>query len=416
MKINLPMHLGIGKYEFVRMAITKLLLPRSQIFAMPEGPKLFLSDVLIHINGKWSDDKNNKEHIPFDLRLDGMTVTVTFYLGKNDKSHITISVASCNIHIDHVNIFSSINQSLLRNLYKQNFQTILQTDINKKICKVIRDATTSYMEPYLQTMPVKVNVDEIAGIDYTPMKPPQISNHNLDIPLRGNFFSLTKHKSHPSHPPIMNFHGSQLQMIFFAVSHTLFDSAKHVYQDAGIKFLHVTNSKLLKDSKFPLTTRYYGTLIPGLSKKFPNMEMKIDVGLPPLPTVVYNSRHKMSLTSVLSVHVYAISPRSSHSLLFTLSLDTSVTLHLSVKNGTISGHLSLESIKIKLKHSNVGNFQESVLHQVFVHYMNEVWIPTVNRRLEKGYPLPIPVNLHFFNYIVYPHKNFLVFGSDFNYF
>ncbi|XP_031805178.1 bactericidal permeability-increasing protein-like [Sarcophilus harrisii] len=111
MKINLPMHLGIGKYEFVRMAITKLLLPRSQIFAMPEGPKLFLSDVLIHINGKWSDDKNNKEHIPFDLRLDGMTVTVTFYLGKNDKSHITISVASCNIHIDHVNIFSSINQS-----------------------------------------------------------------------------------------------------------------------------------------------------------------------------------------------------------------------------------------------------------------------------------------------------------------
>ncbi|XP_074148818.1 bactericidal permeability-increasing protein-like [Sminthopsis crassicaudata] len=416
MKINLPIQLGIGKHELIRMAFTKFLLPRSRVLMMPEGPKLSLTNVLIHITGKWSNDKYNKEHIPFDLRLDGVSISVTFYLGKNDKGHITISVSSCNIHINYVNIFSSTDQSLLRDLYKQNFQAVLQNDINEKICRVICNATTSYMEPYLQTMPVIVQVDEIAGIDYSPMKPPQISNHNLEIPLKGNFFSLIHQESHPYQPQIMNFHGSQIQMIFFAVSHTVFDSAKHVYQDAGIKSLHVTNSKLSKDSKFPLTTNYYGTLIPKLSQKFLNMEMKIEVGLPPLPTVVYNSRQKMSLTSVLSAHVYAISSNSSHNLLFTLSLDTSVTLHIYVKNGTILGRLSLESIEIKLKHSNVGYFQESVLKDAFIHYMNEVWIPRVNWRLEKGYPLPIPVDLHFFNYIVYPHKNFLVFGSDFNHF
>ncbi|XP_020846196.2 bactericidal permeability-increasing protein-like [Phascolarctos cinereus] len=265
-------------------------------------------------------------------------------------------------------------------------------------------------------MPVKVNLDGIAGIDYSLIQPPKSRGYHLDIPLKGQFFSLTHHTSFPFSPSAVSFRSSQLQMVYFGVSHSFFDSAIHVYKNAGIKSLQTNSSMVPKDSKYTLSTDYYGILIPQLSKDFPSMAMTIDIDFPSsAPTIFVDSRMKLSLMSSLSTHVFVVFSNSSQTPLFTLKLKTTVTLYIAVKDGTILGRMTLESLSMELKKSYIGHFQASLLQDPFTYYMSKVWLPIINGRLEQGYPLPVPANLHFSDYIVYPHKHFLVFGTDFIY-
>ncbi|XP_036605676.1 bactericidal permeability-increasing protein-like [Trichosurus vulpecula] len=406
LKIPLLIQMGLGDYELIRMMISKFVLQKSHISAVPKGFLLSMTDGLIIINGKWTNEKAKNNHIPFDLKLDGVSIRVTFKLGKNNKDQMSISVLSCIIHIGSVNIFTSTNQSLLRDVYEKNFQTMLHKNMFQKICSKIKTLTAFSVEPYLHTVPVKVNLDEIAGIDYSLIEPPKFKGHHLDIPLKGQFFSLTHHHTpYPFHPSAVDFRNSQLQMVFIGVSNSFFDSANHVYKNAGIKSLQMNSSMVPKDSKYILSTDYYGILIPQLSKDFPSMAMKIVVDFPAsVPTIFIDSRTKLSLMSSLSTHVFAIFSNSSETLLFTLRLKTIVTLYIKVKSGTILGRMTLESLDVELEQSYIGHFQVSLMQDPFAYYISKVWLPIMNERLEQGYPLPVPTNLHFSDYIVYPHK------------
>uniref|UniRef100_F6T1U6 Bactericidal permeability-increasing protein n=1 Tax=Monodelphis domestica TaxID=13616 RepID=F6T1U6_MONDO len=169
-------------------------------------------------------------------------------------------------------------------------------------------------------MPVKVYADKIAGINYSLVAAPKIMTHGLFIPLKGQFFSLTNPSKHAFSPSVMKIPEDNHRMIYFAVSPYFFDSAKQVYQDAGIKSLKMTNEMVPKDSKFPLTTKVYGTLIPQVSKNFPNMKMQFILDMPSIPSIIITSKNNTSFMSSISTQAYAIFPNSSLAPLFRISL------------------------------------------------------------------------------------------------
>ncbi|XP_074057961.1 bactericidal permeability-increasing protein-like [Macrotis lagotis] len=355
MKIPLPKHLQIENYEFISMMISKVLWEKFLLSPFQGKLKYSITQGLILINGKWSDHKPVKNHIPFDLRLDNISITTTFNIGKNNKHQITVSVSTCLVHIRNIHIFTAVNQSMLTNIYKEKFQKVLQSNVNNEICGMIKNSTTSTLQPYLQTMPgmqkchndtprvnehdVKVNVDKITGINYSLMKPPKIMAHDVELSLKGQFFSLTHHHPRPSHPTVMHFHEDLPKMIYFGFSREFFESARQVYKAAGIKSFTMSNSMVPKDCKYQLMTNFYGTLIPELSQKFPDMTMKIVINLPSVPTVIANARKKIAFMSSISTNVYAMFSNSSVTPLFTLNLNTSVTIHIAMKNGFILGYL-----------------------------------------------------------------------------
>ncbi|XP_072486037.1 bactericidal permeability-increasing protein-like [Notamacropus eugenii] len=112
---------------------------------------------------------------------------------------------------------------------------------------------------------VKVNVDGIAGIDCSLMQPPKFKDDHVDISLKGQCYGLTHHTSYSFPSSAVNFRSSQLQMVYFGVSHSFFDSAIHVYKNAGIKYLQMSSSMVPKDSEYILSTDYYGIMIPQVS-------------------------------------------------------------------------------------------------------------------------------------------------------
>ncbi|XP_044515727.1 bactericidal permeability-increasing protein-like [Gracilinanus agilis] len=408
-------HQGIGHYQLINMSISKFQMPNMHVRLVPNvGLKLSIQKGLVTISGKWKDHKyDKKSHIPFVLKIN-VFITAMFYLGKNNKNQLTVSTNQFNIQTKTAKI-STTNQTSLKNLYKKVIGPIFQKEIKQKMSSMINNYTINYLQPYLQTMPVKVFADAIAGINYSLVAAPKVTAHGLYVPLKGQFFSLINQSKHAFSPSVMEIPEDNHQMIYFAVSHCFFNSAKQVYQDAGIKFLKMTDKMVPKDSKFPLTTNVYGTLIPQVSKMFPNMKMQFILGMPSISSITITSKKRMGFMCPISTHAYAIFPNSTLAPLFRISLNTFVSFYMRAKHGKILAHMELKRLQVNLNYSYIGNFQVSVLHNPLTYYMSKIWIPMINGRLKKGYHLPVPIHFHPYNYHIYSYKNYVLFGADFLY-
>ncbi|XP_027625988.1 lipopolysaccharide-binding protein-like [Tupaia chinensis] len=129
------------------------------------------------VSGNW---KAKKAFInlagTFDMGMDGTSISVSLNLGKDQSGRPNATVAYCSTSIGHISIDISGSLSWILNLFHERIENRIKETLKQKICEMIRKSAASYLKPYLQTLPVTLMIDQVAGLDYSLVGAPQVTS------------------------------------------------------------------------------------------------------------------------------------------------------------------------------------------------------------------------------------------------
>ncbi|XP_075702674.1 bactericidal permeability-increasing protein-like [Rhinoderma darwinii] len=408
--------LGNVKYNINGMVITNFQLPSSQVTLLPNvGLKLSISGAYIEIHGKWgvrylfiSSDGD------FELKVLGISISVGLSLGSDGSGRPTISTSGCSAHISDMQVHFSGGLDWLINLFDDVIASSLRNSMRNQICPMVVDAVKNQLEPVLRSLPVTSKIDHVAAIDYSLTGPPTVTADNLDVQLKGEFFEQSHRTPPPFSPQPLSIPDDHSLMVYFAVSDYLFNTAGFVYQSAGKLIFNVTDDMVSKDFPVRLNTSSFGKMIPQISKMYPNMLMKLKISSPSAPSLTMEPGN-VTISPVLDIQAYAILPNSSLAPLFLLNLSIDAVAKVGVHSSKIVGYLELSSIKIDLKHSDVGPFPVQIINYAVGYYVSHILLPKVNEILKNGYPLPLLDHIKLSNITLKLYKHYFVLGADVKY-
>ncbi|XP_004415370.1 PREDICTED: lipopolysaccharide-binding protein-like [Odobenus rosmarus divergens] len=417
-------------YDFYRLTIHCFELRNSDLRLRPrQGVRASLSNNYMFVSGNW---KVKKAFVTldgtFDVNVDGISISVSLKLGKDQSGRPTASVAHCRNSIGHISVDISGQLSWILNLFHErienNFKNILEqknrnndgiypagllgglydiihtgTDeclIQRKgrvngICEMVRKSTTSHLEPYLRTLPVISMIDQVAGIDYSLVDAPEVTSQVLDTPFKGEFFGQNWHSPAPfDAPPKKHDH-----MVYFAVSEYVFNTASWVYHQAGHMNFTIQNHHIPLDSPIHLHTSSFRAIIPQLARLYPNMELELETSPESAPFLMFTPG-SVTLMPVIDIQAFAVLPTSSdRKPLFQLRVTTNISATISVNSDRIAGSVTTGSkLKLELKHSNIRFINVELMEAILNYYALHTLYASLNAKLEEGFPLPLPRDTH----------------------
>ncbi|XP_045430588.1 lipopolysaccharide-binding protein-like [Pipistrellus kuhlii] len=393
--------MGSVSYEFTSLRIRSFQIRDSDLSLFPKrGVRASLSNNYMSIQGNW---KVKKAFVTlqgtFDLSMDGASISIYLNLGKDRSGRPTASVAHCSNSVGHISIHISGHLSWLLNLFHKRIENKIKDILKQEICRIVRMSTSSYLEPYLRTLPVTMMIDQVAGIDYSLVGAPQVTSQGLDTPFKGEFFSRSQRTPVPFDAPPIRLPPEHNRMAYFAVSQYVFNTASRVYHEAGHMNFTIRNEDIQKltmllsnhsakkwwnpnclDSEttpfttmiscfvsshlllllqipldFPiqLHTKSLGAVIPQLSRLYPNTELELEISPESAPFLIFTPGN-VTFKPVMNIQAFALMPNSSnHEPLF-----------------------QLRAVRL--------------LESIFNYYASYIIFPSFNEKLEEGFPLPLP--------------------------
>ncbi|XP_056406366.1 bactericidal permeability-increasing protein-like [Hyla sarda] len=158
----------------------------------------------------------------------------------------------------------------------------------------------------------------------------------------------------------------------------------------------------------------YSGFMGKISKRYPARPIKLKILSPSAPSLAVKPGN-LTLSPVLDIQAYAVLPKSALAPLFRITLSTHAVANVRVNSNRIVGFLVLNSIKIDLKHSDVGPFPVELLNLVLNYYISHILLPQVNEILANGYPLPLLDDVGLSNVVIKLHEHYLLLGADVKY-
>nr|XP_025731519.1 lipopolysaccharide-binding protein-like isoform X1 [Callorhinus ursinus]XP_025731520.1 lipopolysaccharide-binding protein-like isoform X1 [Callorhinus ursinus]XP_025731521.1 lipopolysaccharide-binding protein-like isoform X1 [Callorhinus ursinus]XP_025731522.1 lipopolysaccharide-binding protein-like isoform X1 [Callorhinus ursinus]XP_025731523.1 lipopolysaccharide-binding protein-like isoform X1 [Callorhinus ursinus]XP_025731524.1 lipopolysaccharide-binding protein-like isoform X1 [Callorhi len=242
-------------YDFYRLTIHRFELRNSDLRLRPrQGVRASLSNNYMFVSGNW---KVKKAFVTldgtFDVNVDGISISVSLNLGKDQSGRPTASVAHCRNSIGHISVDISGQLSWILNLLHKRIENNFKNILEQKIREMVRKSTTSHLEPYLRTPPVSSRIDQVAGIDYSLVGAPKVTSQVLDTPfkepwegdvsfcLQGEFFGQNWHSPALFDAPPIRLPEKHDHMVYFAVSEYVFNTASRVYHQAGLMNFTIQN-------------------------------------------------------------------------------------------------------------------------------------------------------------------------------
>uniref|UniRef100_A0A8C3J9Z2 Bactericidal permeability-increasing protein n=1 Tax=Calidris pygmaea TaxID=425635 RepID=A0A8C3J9Z2_9CHAR len=161
-------------------------------------------------------------------------------------------------------------------------------------------------------------IDAVAGVDYSLVGPPTATTQSLDVPMKGECYSLAQRSAVPFSPLALTLPPDHDRMVYFGVSSYFFNTASVAYHEAGALVFEITDSMIPKTIDFHLKTTTFSAFVPQV-KKYPDMQMKLRLSAPSAPFLNIGPGG-LSLRPVVDIQAYAILPNASMAPLFLLSL------------------------------------------------------------------------------------------------
>uniref|UniRef100_A0AAR2JP88 Bactericidal permeability-increasing protein n=1 Tax=Pygocentrus nattereri TaxID=42514 RepID=A0AAR2JP88_PYGNA len=378
--------LSAKSHSLTGLQILNLGLPKSQVRLVPgTGVSLSIGDAFINLHGNWRVKylRIIQDSGSFDLAVSGLSISTTI----NRKF---VDQALYEKHVLKV-LISSKNVLLFQ------------------ICPLVDEAIDD-MNPHLKTLNVLAQVDKYAEIEYSMVESPVVSNSNIDLSLKGEFYNIGQHKEPPFSPNPFSLPPQDSNMLYIGLSAFTINSAGFVYNSAGALSLYITDD-MIPSSPIRLSTRTFGAFIPQIAKQYPGLMMKLLVKTVKEPTITFEPDN-VTLQVQSAVTAYAIQPKSTLSPLFVLNLNASVSAKIYVEGVKVAGTLTLNEIDMALAKSYVGPFDVRSLNNIILMVLKIMVIPKVNARLEEGFPLPAIGKMNLVNTQLQILKGYMLIGTD----
>ncbi|XP_069740900.1 bactericidal permeability-increasing protein-like [Narcine bancroftii] len=408
-------HFGHIRYKIWNLHIYKFGLPQSSVrFSAGQGIQLSITNGYIGVKGKWKVKKRFiKLGGSIDVSVSRVSISETIGMSRDSRGSPSLRSLSCTSSVGHVSVSFHGIKRLIYKLFQKLLDKRIRSALNRQICPKVSSAVNG-LNNDLKTMKLLININNFAEVDYSLVNQIQITNKSMELDFKGEFYRVGHHKEPPFKPPPISLPHESNSMLYLGISDFLANSAGFVYHEAGILQKSITDDMIPSSSFIRLNTKSFSTIIPGLNKLYPNMNMTMKL-YSTRPPVLKATTNNLTVEAFGNIDVFAILPNRSLASLFVLNLDAGVSAQVAIVGMKLTGSIKLNQLKLSLVNSRVGPVPVSGLQLIMKIAISAAVLPKVNERLANGVPLPSVKTLKFINPKVMVRQNILVIATDLQY-
>ncbi|XP_070759343.1 phospholipid transfer protein [Enoplosus armatus] len=403
---------GRFQYTITDVKITELNLTHADLQFIPEVGLLF-------------DVQNSSISLSFHRRIlywffydtgninasaEGVNINSVLNLIRDDEGRLKINNITCDAKIDKMRAKFSGTLGRVYDFLASFLTTGMRFLLNQKICPTLNHAALVHVNAMLETIPVKTEVDQFIGIDYSLIDDPVVTSRSLDMHFKGMFFDLSDQNdtlvNYAVDPVIREYD----RMVYLALSEFFFDSGMFSYYRAGIFQMHIVNEKMPKDMEILLRTTYFGSIMmlnPALVDA--PLSLQLAVNSPP-KTSIKTSGATVVMTAI--VKVMLLPPGQPPVQLSSMTMETKFNAKVSMKGKRLAVHADLRRFKIFSNQSALESLALIPLQVPLKTMLQMSVVPLINNWTKRGVQIPLADGMDFIEEVVEYHNGFIVIGAN----
>ncbi|XP_014826096.1 PREDICTED: phospholipid transfer protein isoform X1 [Poecilia mexicana] len=395
---------GRFQYTITDVKITELNLSHADLHFLPDVGLLF-------------DVQNSSIALSFQRRIlywffydtgninasaDGVNINTAVNLIRDDGGRLKINNISCDAKIKKMRAEFSGTLGKVYDFLARFLTTGMRFFLNQRICPALNHAALVHVNAMLETIPVRSEVDNYIGIDYSLISDPVVTSRSLDMNFRGMFFDLSNQNQ-----PLVNYAVEPVireydRMVYLALSEFFFDSGMFAYYSAGIFQMHIVNEKMPKDLEVLLRTTYFGTIMmmnPALVDA--PLSLQLAVNSPP-KTSIKTSGATVVMTAIVKVMV--LPPGQPPVQLSSMTMEAKFNAKVSMRGKRLAVHADLRRFKIFSNQSALESLALIPLQAPLKTMLQMSVVPLINNWTKRGVRIPLADGMNFIEEVVEYHN------------
>ncbi|KAB5584003.1 hypothetical protein PHYPO_G00102370 [Pangasianodon hypophthalmus] len=341
---------------------------------------------------------------------EGVYINTTLHLAKDDEGRLKIGNVSCEASIAKMRAKFGGTFGRVYDFVATFLTTGMRFILNRQICPALNHAGLVLINQLLETIPVRTEVDNYIGIDYSLLSDPVVTGTSLDMDFRGMFHNLQNESDileNFSVNPVLNKYN---RMIYMAISEYFFDSGLYSYFRGGVFRMHVVNERMPKDLEMLLRTTYFGAIMllnPALMDAPISLELEV--------TSAPKSSIKTSGAMVAvhaGVRVLVLPPGKSPVQLSSMTMESKFNAKVYTKEKRLAILLDLRRFKIFSNQSALESLALIPLQAPLKALFQVTIVPLLNNYTKKGVQIPLPDGIDLIEDVVEYHDGYITIGAN----
>lgn len=341
---------------------------------------------------------------------EGVNINTSLRLIRDMDGRLKIGNMSCDAQIHRMRAQFSGTLSKVYGFLASFLTTGMRFLLNQKLCPVLDHAALVHVNSMLDTIPVRSEVDDYIGIDYSLLSDPQVSDRSLDLDFRGMFFSLANENEHlPNHAvdPVIREYG---RMVYLGLSEYFFDSGMFAYYKAGIFSMDIVNENMPKDLQMLLRTTYLGAIVMmNAALVDAPIALYLNVTAPPKTTIRTTGA---TVVVTANVRVMLLPAGKEPIQLSSMTMENKFNAKVSMKGKRLAVHADLRRFKIFSNQSALESLALIPLQAPLKTMLQMSVVPLINNYTKRGVRIPLADGLDFIEEVVEYHNGFIVIGAN----
>lgn len=414
--------IGTVDYSLTNMHVTSFNIPSASITTKANiGVTISAGGLSAAMHGDWQyrihDIFHIHDHGSFDVSFSSVSISLTVRIGMDSTGRPTVrsQQSDCNFYVGDAHVRFHGGKSWLYNLFHRKIESKLKSSLNSKICEVVVNLVNTKLAEQVSTLKTVISISDTAEIDYSLLSPP-IFNSSLTTSNKGEVYQIGHHTEAPFRIPIIPRDDDMSRMVLMWMTDFVPNSAGYVLHTTGFFQYNVTQDKIPSDIKVSLNTSDFAVqfAIPQIAKLYPNMMMQVNLNTTAPPKLSITSDKVGALVNG-DISAYIIQPNKSLTYLFTLGATLNVSASIGFRKADLTWNSSYVSADLKLLHTAIDDFKIDSLRSVVQLVCRVYIIPEINKRGEKGVPVPSFRDYAFVNPVVEQKEGLLKIGTDIRY-
>lgn len=403
---------GRFQYTITEVKITELNLTHAELRFIPDHGLLF-------------DVQNSSISLTFNRRIlywffydtgninasaEGVSINTALNLIRDNEGRLKINNISCDANIAKMRAKFSGTLGKVYDFLGRVLTTGMRFLLNQQICPALNHAALVHVNSLLETIPVRTEVDQFIGIDYSLIDDPVVTSRSLDMNFRGMFFDLSQQNAslvnYAVEPVIREYD----RMVYLALSEFFFDSGMFSYYSAGIFQMDIVNEKMPKDLEMLLRTTYFGAMMmlnPALVDA--PMSLQIAVNSPPKTTIKTSGA---TVAMLANVKVMVLPPGQPPVQMSSMTMETKFNAKVSVREKRLCVHADLRRFKIFSNQSALESLALIPLQAPLKTMLQMSVVPLINNWTKRGVRIPLADGMDLVEEVVEYHNGFIVIGAN----
>lgn len=404
--------LGIH-YTLSGIKIKKCDFPEPSVafYQNATGLKSSVTGLSVAVNGSWATRFGIiHDSGMFDLAVFNVDVTSVVKLGKDPNGRLSVTYVSCDARVGAVQMHFYGGASWIFKPFLKYFKPHVLAAIQSHICPNVEEFTVK-VESHLQALNVSFFVDPFTGLNLSLTDSPVTDSTSLNLPLKGEFYSIRTHKEPPFVARPFTLPKQTNYMLSMGLSDFTVNSASYAYYSDGQFTAFIDDHMIPPACPVRLNTSSMGPYIPQLPQRFPNLLMRLQVYARDLPLFSFQPG-VVKLTIPLAIKAFAIEPNTTLTPLFKLHVVANVSGKMWICDGRLKGSVMMDDFTLTLAGSEIGSFKTAPLEKLLKNGLTMA-LPKINKVLGQGVVLPRMKNAQLVKSDLMMEQGFIVVASDF---